>query len=172
MAQVLTFVALIAAAAWLWGVGRVLLRRERVRVSIRLDRSGPGAHLMWTIVNNGREPLTIVRLRLRGAHGSSATVELEHARTVEPDSQLVVPIEVDWNLLGARSIAAVDGNGVEYHPPHRQLVTVQEKLRQVIDRRAYRSSARDFLYGAADLAFGVFILGLGFFMLMWMIATA
>ena len=172
MAQILTFVALAAAAAWLWRVRHALLNRGRVRVSIRLDRSGPGAHLIWTIVNTGAEPVTLTKLILRGAHGSSATIELGHARTVQPQNQLMLPIEVDWNLLGARTIAAVDTNAIEYEAPHRQLASVQERLRQAIDRRVYRSSARDFLYGAADLAFGVFILGLGFFMLMWMIATA
>jgi hypothetical protein len=35
----------------------------------------------------------------------------------------------------------------------------------------YRAPANDFLRGAADLTFGAVILGLGFFMLMWVIAT-
>jgi hypothetical protein len=43
--------------------------------------------------------------------------------------------------------------------------------RPPLERRVYRASARDFLSGAADLTFGVVILGLGFFMLMWVIAT-
>ncbi len=43
--------------------------------------------------------------------------------------------------------------------------------RQQFERRVYRASAQDFLHGAADLTFGVVILGLGFFMLMWVIAT-
>ncbi len=38
-------------------------------------------------------------------------------------------------------------------------------------RPVYKASAHDFLRGAADLTFGALILGLGFFMLMWMIAT-
>ena len=46
-----------------------------------------------------------------------------------------------------------------------------QRIGQLIDRRVYTASARDFLTGAADLAFGVVILGLGFFMLMWVIAT-
>jgi hypothetical protein len=50
-------------------------------------------------------------------------------------------------------------------------VAIQDQLRQLIDRRVFNTSARDFLTGAADLAFGVVILGLGFFMLMWVIAT-
>ena len=40
------------------------------------------------------------------------------------------------------------------------------------ERGVYRASAQDFLHGAADLTFGIVILGLGFFMLMWVIATA
>jgi hypothetical protein len=40
------------------------------------------------------------------------------------------------------------------------------------ERSVYRASAQDFLRGAADLTFGIVILGLGFFMLMWVIATA
>jgi hypothetical protein len=43
--------------------------------------------------------------------------------------------------------------------------------RQQFERRVYKASAREFLHGAADLTFGVVILGLGFFMLMWVIAT-
>jgi hypothetical protein len=39
------------------------------------------------------------------------------------------------------------------------------------ERSVYKASAQDFLHGAADLTFGFLILGLGFFMLMWVIAT-
>lgn len=42
---------------------------------------------------------------------------------------------------------------------------------QQFDSHLYRASAQDFLHGAADLTFGFLILGLGFFMLMWLIAT-
>lgn len=171
MTQVLTFVAAATAAALLWRFRHVLLNRTHVRVAIRLDRSGPGAHLIWTMTNAGAQPVTIVRLLLRGAHGSSATIELDHPRLIEAQQQAIAAIEVDWNLLGARSVAVVDADGTEYEPPRRQLPAVQERLRQAIDRRVYRSSARDFLFGAADLAFGVVLLGLGFFMLMWVIAT-
>ena len=38
-------------------------------------------------------------------------------------------------------------------------------------RPIYRASAHDFLHGSADLTFGAVILALGFFMLMWVIAT-
>ena len=43
--------------------------------------------------------------------------------------------------------------------------------RQQFERSIYKASAQDFLHGAADLTFGFLILGLGFFMLMWVIAT-
>ena len=41
-----------------------------------------------------------------------------------------------------------------------------------VERPIYKASAQDFLRGAADLTFGMVIFGLGFFMLMWVIATA
>jgi len=62
-----------------------------------------------------------------------------------------------------------DTQGAEHLAPGDQLRLVQGQLHEVIDRRI--SSARDWLFGAANLAFGVMILGLGFFMLMWIIAT-
>jgi len=159
MSQVLTFLA-------------SLFRPRGVRVTIRLDHSGVGAHLIWTIVNGGDSPVTIERLVFHGAHHSSAEIPLPRPRTIAPQAQSLIAIDGDWNLLGAHDIAAVDAGGREHKPPHRQLVAAQERLRQAIDRRrAAPSSARDFLHGAADLAFGVMILGLGFFMLMWMIAT-
>ena len=40
------------------------------------------------------------------------------------------------------------------------------------ERRVYKATAQEFLRGAADLTFGIVIFGLGFFMLMWVIATA
>jgi hypothetical protein len=159
MSQVLTFLA-------------SFFRRRGVRVNIRLDHSGVGAHLIWTIANGGDSPVTIERLIFHGAHRSSAVIPLGRPRMIAPQAQSLVATDGDWNLLGAHEIAAVDTGGHEHKPPHRQLVAVQQRLRQAIDRRrAAPSSAREFLYGAADLAFGVMILGLGFFMLMWMIAT-
>ena len=74
-------------------------------------------------------------------------------------------------MIAARSIAAVDSTGTEHPALARQLVSLQQHLRELIDRRTTVKSARDFLFGATDLAFGFVILGLGVFMLMWMIAT-
>jgi hypothetical protein len=90
---------------------------------------------------------------------------------LQPSDRIRLAIDVDWTVIGARSIAAVDSTGVEHLAPARQLASVQRHLRETIDRRGSVCSARDFLFGASDLAFGVVILGLGVFMLMWMIAT-
>jgi hypothetical protein len=43
--------------------------------------------------------------------------------------------------------------------------------RPPFERSVPKASAQDFLHGAADLTFGFLILALGFFMLMWVIAT-
>jgi hypothetical protein len=40
-----------------------------------------------------------------------------------------------------------------------------------LERHVDKASAHDFLVGAADLTFGMVILGLGFFLLLWVIAT-
>jgi len=45
-------------------------------------------------------------------------------------------------------------------------------VEQEFERPVYKASAHEFLHGAADLTVGIVILGLGFFMLMWVIATA
>jgi hypothetical protein len=74
-------------------------------------------------------------------------------------------------VLSARSIAVADAAGHQYAASRGELASIQEHLRQHIDRRVYHTSAREFLFVSADLAFGVVILGLGFFMLMWVIAT-
>jgi len=159
VSQVLTFFA----ALW---------RRSDVRVAIRLDHSGVGAHLIWTITNGLANPVTLSRIVFRGAHGSESAVPLDPPRTIAPQGQLILPIDVDWNLLGAHAIAVVEAGGRAHDAPRRQLAAVQQRLRQAIDRRRSTPiSARDFLSGAADLAFGIVLLGLGFFMLMWVIAT-
>ncbi len=159
MSQVLTFFA-------------ALFRRGDIRVAIRLDHSGVGAHLIWTITNNRPAPVTIDALLLRGAHGVTTTMPLEPPRTIQPQGQLIAPMDADWNVLGEHQAAVVDGDGHLHAAAHRQLAHAQQRLRQAIDRRrGAPASARDFLAGATDLAFGVVILGLGFFMLMWVIAT-
>jgi hypothetical protein len=49
---------------------------------------------------------------------------------------------------------------------------VPHPVERHFERPVYKASAHDFLHGAADLTVGIVILGLGFFMLMWVIATA
>jgi hypothetical protein len=103
--------------------------------------------------------------------GGASAVPLSLPVRLDSNEQLVLPTDVDWTLIAARSVAVADADGREYAARRRQLAAIREQLRQSIDRRAPRITAREFLYGATDLAFGVVILGLGFFMLMWAIAT-
>ncbi len=83
----------------------------------------------------------------------------------------MLPTDVDWGLLSAQSVAFVDADGCEYRAPKHEFTEVRDQLRATIERRSTALSARDFLFGAAEMAFGLAILGLGFFMLMWAIAT-
>lgn len=172
MAQVLTAVAICALGGYLlWRYADRVFEPDGVRVTLRLDRPEPGAHLLWDIVNASPQPVTLTKLIVHGRGKAADTVPLGLPRVLAPQDRLTVPTDGDWNLLSARAIAVADSTGHEHHASHRQLVMVQDQLRQLMDRRAYYASARDFLTGAADLAFGVVILGLGFFMLMWVIAT-
>lgn len=172
MAQVLTVVAaFVAGALVLWFVVRPRLATDTVQVSLRLDRASPGAHLIWNIGNVGTAPITVTDLIIHGRHGATETMGLERPSALEPADHVLVPTDVNWTLLGARSIAVADADGREHLVSRRQLVRIQEQLRSLIERRTDVGSARDFLFGAADLAFGAVILGLGFFLLMWVIAT-
>lgn len=145
--------------------------RPALRVSIQIDHGVPGSHLIWHIENTGDRPITLTRLVVHGKHGVADPVPLGLPPVLAPRDHLVVPTDVDWSLLNAKSVAAVDVDGREYEAPRRQLAAIRARMRDSIDRPATSLSARDFLSGAADLAFGVAILGLGFFMLMYAIAT-
>ena len=172
MAQILTVVAISALGVFLlWRFADRIFEPEGVRVTIRLDRPEPGAHLIWDIFNTGPRSVTLTKLIVHGRGSAADTVPLGLPRVLAPMDRITLPTDVDWSLLAARSIAAADCTGHEHHASKRQLVAIQEQLRRLIDRRVYAASARDFITGAADLAFGVVILGLGFFMLMWVIAT-
>jgi hypothetical protein len=174
MTQTLTYISLIAIGVYaVWRFRESIFRDDAVRITIGLDRSAPGAHLIWDIRNDGPQPVTLTKLIVHGPHGANDTVPLGLPETLLHQERVRVAIDADWALLSARSIVAVDDNGREHAAPRRQLEAVQDHLRQLIDRRIYAGpgSARDFLFGATDLAFGVVILGLGFFMLMWVIAT-
>jgi hypothetical protein len=172
MAQVLTVVAIFALSGYLlWRYADRLFAPKGVQVSIRLDRPEPGAHLIWDIVNTGDQPVTLTKLIVHGRGGAADTAPLGLPRILANQDRITLPTDVDWTLLAAKSIAVADSTGQEYHASKRQLGAIQDQLRRLIDRRIYNTSARDFISGAADLAFGVVILGLGFFMLMWVIAT-
>jgi hypothetical protein len=170
MAQTVIFVSLALAAGLVWRF-RDAWRADPLQISIGLDRWTSGAHLIWEIVNNSPAPMTLTRLVVHGRRGAADSVPLGLPKVLEPADRIRLAIDVDWTVIAARSIAAVDSTGAEHPAPPRQLASVQKHLRETIDRRAAVRSARDFLFGAADLAFGVVILGLGVFMLMWMIAT-
>jgi len=148
-----------------------LFERPGIVVAIRLDKAAPGAHLIWNIINTGAEPVTLTKFIVHGRNGPADIMTSALPATLASRDRIIVPTDVDWTLLAARSIAVADTHGEEHYAARQQLVGIQEELRERIDRRMHSSSARDFLAGATDLAFGVAILGLGFFMLMWVIAT-
>ena len=164
MTQTITIVTLLALAGysiWRYRYGTALPNRTSIRVAIRLDREAPGAHLIWNITNVGSSAVTLTKLIVHGHRGAVDTVPLGLPHILKPEESTLLPTDVDWSLLAAKSVAVADDSGREYPASRRAL----------IDRRVYVTSARDFLFGATDLAFGVVILGLGFFMLMWVIAT-
>ncbi len=174
MAQIVTLISLAAAGFLLFHIWKSHLRQETLKVSIRLDRTAPGAHVIWDVVNAGAVPITLTKLVVHprhGRNGETETLPFASPKRLAPLDEMVIATDVEWNVLAARSLALVDEHGQEFPAPHRQLEAAQDQLHRVIDRRVYRASAREFLFGAGDLAFGVVILGLGFFMLMWVIAT-
>jgi len=175
MAQVLTLVSLLSAVVLLWYLKDRSRPRDPVHVSIRLDGSAPGAHLLWNVVNTSPAAVTLTHFAITPRHAgdgrgeSSADIPLPQEEMIEPGARAHLSMDVDWRLVLARAVAVCDTQGAEHLAPGDQLRLVQGQLHEVIDRRI--SSARDWLFGAANLAFGVMILGLGFFMLMWIIAT-
>jgi hypothetical protein len=89
-----------------------------------------------------------------------------------PQDGITLPTDVDWSVLAARSISAADASGQEHHASRRQLAAIQDDLRRLIDRRD-RTRRRAISSSALPIShFDVLILGLGFFMLMWVIATS
>jgi hypothetical protein len=172
MAQVLTIVSTVALAAYLaWRFADRLFDRSGIQILLRLDRAAPGAHLIWHIRNTGPQSITLTKLIIHGPQGVTDMAARGLPTVLAPTEHVVVLTDVDWSLLAARRIAITDSANHEHTASRRQLIAIQDRLRQLIDRRVYTTSARDFITGAADLAFGVVILGLGFFMLMWVIAT-
>jgi hypothetical protein len=112
MAQVLTVVAVCALAGYLlWRYADRLFEQPGIKVSIRLDRSAPGAHLIWHIVNTGTSPVTLTKLMVHGRGGAGDTVPLGLPKMLAPQDDLVLPTDVDWTLLAARSISVADASG-------------------------------------------------------------
>jgi hypothetical protein len=180
MAQTLTFVSTFAVAGgvfW-WWLRRRRMSRDDVEITMRLDRALPGAHLIWEIENTDFIPLTLAAFVIRPRHlrddrrgESIATVPLPSPETLEPGDRTRLSMDVDWRLFDARAVGVCDAAGSEHLAPAAQLSAVQAELRELVGHSIYRASAPDWLSGAANLAFGVVILGLGFFMLMWVLAT-
>jgi len=172
MAEILTVFALLAAVALVARAAARRFSRPRILdVSVHLDRSAPGAHLIWDIANVSQQAVTLGTLVVHGRHANQ-TLPFGQPHVLAAEEHLLMPTDVDWSLLGARSIAVVDAGGREHVVAHRQLVRVQEQLHTLIDRRSdEQPSARDWLFGATDLAFGAVLLGLGFFLLIYVIAT-
>jgi hypothetical protein len=176
MVQLLTLISVLAAIGIaVWFLRRVVWPRDSVAVRLRLDRSGPGSHLMWDIANVGADPIAVTKLVIHTNSSrtgeSTNTVPLDIPHVLEMNEHALLPTDVDWTLLSARSMAVCDADGREHVVSRKQLRAIQEQLGSLIDRRVYTPSAKDWLHGATDMAFGVVILGLGFFMLMWVIAT-
>ncbi len=177
MAQVLTLVSLLSLSAvvLLWYRKHRVGPRDPIQVSIRLDRSAPGAHLICNLVNTSAVAVVLTRFAITPRHvgegrgETAADIPLPEAAILEPGAHAQLSLDVDWRLVSARSLAVRDLEDGDHPAPTNQLRLVQRQLHEVIDRRV--SSARDWLFGATNLAFGVMILGLGFFMLMWIIAT-
>ena len=175
MAQTVVFVFLSAlTAAGLFYLWKLHVSRRRLEISIRLDRSAPGAHVLWSLANHGPTPVAFTKLCIYPKHvwhRTRDTIPFDPPKRLAADDELVLATDVDWNMLEARSMAIVDEAGHEYRVAGRELAAIQDQLHSVIDRRSSPVSARDFLFVSGDLALGAVILGLGFFMLMWVIAT-
>jgi hypothetical protein len=171
MAQLLTLVSVLAAiGVGVWFFLRMRRPQDSVDVRLRLDRSGPGSHLVWDIANLGVEPITVTKLLIHSRTGTN-TVPLGLAHVLQAQEHTRVPTDTDWTLLAATSMAVCEANGREHVVSRSQLKVIQEQINKLIERRIYTPSAQDWLYGATNMAVGVAILGLGVFMLMWVIAT-
>ena len=136
MAQVFTVIAICALGGYLlWRYADRLFEPKGVQVSIRLDRPEPGAHLIWDILNTGDQPVTITKLIVHGRGDAVDTVPLGLPRALAKQDRIILPTDVDWTLLAARSIAVADSTGHEHHASRRQLAAIQDQLRRLVDRR-------------------------------------
>ena len=136
MAQFLTFVTIAGiAAVGCWIVAQRILQVDHLKVTIRLDRSALGAHLIWDIVNAGPTPVTVTKLIIHDRTGATDFVPLDLPKVLAPQDRLLVPTDVDWTLLGARSIAAGDAQDGEHLASRRQLARIQGRPGKVRDER-------------------------------------
>jgi hypothetical protein len=172
MAQVLTLISVAALISYLvWRYSDRLRDLSGTHILLQLHRAAPGANLVWHIRNTSPQPISVTKLIIHGPQGVTDVAARGLPAELAPGSHVVAFTDVDWSLLTARQIAIVDTADHEHTASHRQLAAIQARLRLLIDRGASTTSAHDFITGAADFAVGVVILGLGFFMLMWIIAT-
>ena len=152
MAQTWTIVSLLALATLAVVGWRLYFRPDNVSVRLRLDRSAPGAHLMWDIMNVGTDPITVTKLIVHSSSGrSDETVALGVPQKLYSREGALIPTDVDWALLTARSIAVADADGTEHPVSKQQLARIQEQVRSLIDRREYAPSPGDWLSGATNL---------------------
>src|SRR5262245_1749858 len=107
MAQSLTIVSVLGAAgfaAWWYRdlLVHLLFHRGTIQVTIKLDREAPGAHIIWNVTNAGSAPITITKLII---HGSKRTrdLPLTKPKVLGPSEGLLLPTDVDWSVLSARS---------------------------------------------------------------------
>lgn len=94
-------VALLAVAGAVWWFRDELFHAPRVRVTIRLDRDTPGAHLMWDVTNVGEQPVTITKLIVHGRQATNV-VPLTMARLLQPQDGVLLPTDVDWSVMDWR----------------------------------------------------------------------
>jgi len=95
MTQTMTLVSTVAlAGVVLWWLRERFTPRETLRVSVRLDSSMPGSHLIWNIVNTDAQPVTLTSFAINPRHlgdgrgESIAAVPLATAETLQPGDRI------------------------------------------------------------------------------------
>jgi hypothetical protein len=150
-------------------------QHNRISVALRLDREAPGAHVLWDVVNDGDEPVTVTALVIKQAtfeRGNAQIIPVSSGQVLPAGGVLVLPTDADWALMSARSVAVRDARGKDHSAGRRQLRRIQERLRTRIVARTAPRAAAVWLAGAANFMLGAVILGLGAFMLLWMIGSS
>ena len=129
MAQALTLIFVLAAlgiAAWF--VRTMWWPTETVAVRLRLDHTGPGAHLMWHIGNLGQTPIVVTRLVIRArsdsTHPVAHNVDMHMPQVLEPQEHALLTTDVDWTLLRATAMSVCYADGREHLVSRSQLKAV------------------------------------------------